>query len=62
MNPCRYCVPPKRHLGCHANCPDYNDWRATLEKAKEARKRELEAEAFVRRPVPSKHNRKVREK
>jgi hypothetical protein len=62
MNPCRYCVPPKRHLGCHASCPDYNDWKATLEKAKEARKRELEAEAFVRRPVPSKHNRKVREK
>lgn len=61
MNPCRYCVPPKRHLGCHDRCPDRAEWLEELARAKEARRRELEAEAFVRRPVPSKHNRKVRE-
>ena len=20
---CRYCVAPKRHPGCHGNCPEY---------------------------------------
>lgn len=60
MNPCRNCE--QRTLGCHANCPDYDGWKAAVEKAREIRKRELEADAFIRRPVPSKHNRKVREK
>lgn len=22
-NPCRYCVAPKRHIGCHATCPEW---------------------------------------
>lgn len=21
--PCKDCVAPKRHIGCHAKCPDY---------------------------------------
>lgn len=20
---CRYCVPPKRHIGCHSTCEEY---------------------------------------
>lgn len=60
MNPCRHCE--QRQIGCHANCLDYDNWKAAVEKAREVRKRELEADAFILRPVPSKHNRKVREK
>ena len=24
--PCKYCVAPKRHAGCHAKCQEYIDW------------------------------------
>mgnify|MGYP003289458088 CR=1 FL=1 len=58
MNPCRHCE--SRHQGCHSNCPDYDGWKAAVEKAREARKREREVVNFINRPVPSKHNRKVR--
>jgi hypothetical protein len=58
MNPCRHCE--QRHLRCHSNCPDYDSWKAAVEKARENRKRELEAESFVLRPVPGKNNRKVK--
>ena len=60
MSPCRHCE--KRQIGCHANCLEYDNWKAAVEKVRENRNRELEAEAFILRPVPSKHNRKVREK
>ena len=26
-NPCRYCVPPKRHPKCHGSCEEYISWR-----------------------------------
>lgn len=26
--PCYKCVAPKRHLGCHAKCQEYKDFRA----------------------------------
>ena len=22
---CKYCKPPKRHIGCHATCEEYKD-------------------------------------
>jgi len=25
--PCKGCVPPKRHVGCHATCQLYIDWK-----------------------------------
>lgn len=56
-NPCRYCE--KRQLGCHGTCPEYAAFREKLEAAKEVRKKELEVEAFVLRPVPSKRNRNI---
>lgn len=34
--PCRYCVPPKRHSGCHATCPDYKEWNEEHQKELEA--------------------------
>jgi hypothetical protein len=30
--PCRYCVAPKRHPGCAADCPEWKVWHE--EKAK----------------------------
>ncbi len=43
-NPCNGCVPPKRNIYCHANCKEYKDWKADLDKKnKEIRdKRKLE--------------------
>lgn len=26
--PCKDCVAPKRHQGCHAECGEYRDWNA----------------------------------
>lgn len=60
MNPCRHCE--KRHQACHSNCLEYDNWKAAVQKARDARKRELEVENFLLRPVPSKHNRKVKER
>ena len=34
---CRHCVAPKRHIGCHATCPEYIVERAKNEKEYEAR-------------------------
>lgn len=31
---CRYCVPPKRHPGCHSKCPDYLKERAEYDQKK----------------------------
>lgn len=33
---CRFCEPPKRHIGCHGDCPEY---------AKESAKNNLDREA-----------------
>ena len=26
--PCRFCVAPERHAGCHATCDKYKTWNA----------------------------------
>ena len=36
INCCHYCVAPKRHPGCHGNCPEYATEKAEHEKLKEA--------------------------
>jgi hypothetical protein len=28
---CYHCTPPKRHPGCHANCPEYERDRANFD-------------------------------
>ena len=40
--PCRYCVPPKRHLGCHGHCKEKDDWDDTRKAARDAIKTEQE--------------------
>ena len=32
---CKDCVPPKRHVGCHAKCEQYLKEKAEHEKMKE---------------------------
>lgn len=34
---CRYCVPPKRHAGCHGSCEDYAIEKAEHEEKKAKR-------------------------
>ena len=36
INCCHYCVAPKRHPGCHGNCPEYATEKAEHEKLKAA--------------------------
>ena len=45
--PCDGCIPPKRHIGCHTNCPDYIRWKKQLEEAKAIRIRENEKKDIV---------------
>lgn len=39
---CRYCVAPKRHIGCHETCPEYLEQKDALVKYKK-KERELKA-------------------
>ena len=34
-NPCWGCHPPKRHVGCHATCPDHIPWKEEKDRQKE---------------------------
>lgn len=34
MKCCTPCVPPKRHPGCHAECPEYKEERAEYDRLK----------------------------
>jgi hypothetical protein len=36
MKCCIRCVPPKRHPGCHAVCPEYKEERAEYDRLKAA--------------------------
>ena len=44
-NPCRYCVAPKRHVGCHGTCPDYPPWKEENDRRLEIER--LEAVSYV---------------
>ena len=33
---CKDCVEPKRHAGCHSECPDYLEQKAKHEERREA--------------------------
>ena len=37
---CKDCIPPKRHIGCHADCKEYIKEKAELEREKEIKKKE----------------------
>lgn len=31
--PCKGCIPPVRHPGCHDECKDYKEWKSERDKA-----------------------------
>lgn len=35
---CKDCIPPKRHIGCHADCKEYIKEKAQLEEDKKKEK------------------------
>lgn len=43
--PCRYCVAPRRHPGCHAICKDYKEWntlhKQELDRIRKAREEDI---------------------
>ena len=46
-NPCKGCVAPKRHLGCHATCKEHADWKAVKQDAYDIINRERKRDSLV---------------
>jgi hypothetical protein len=44
---CRYCVVPKRHPGCHGQCPEYIKERAELDRHNAILKKERETDRQI---------------
>lgn len=44
--PCRNC--PNRHENCHADCPDYAEFRKQVEADNEARRKAVQNELYGR--------------
>lgn len=42
--PCKECVEPKRHTGCHSECTEYLDWKAAEEERKAIERKRKEDE------------------
>ena len=51
--PCRWCVSPNRHVGCHSSCQLYIDWRKELDLLKKELEGRQKAEQLkgYQRPV-----------
>lgn len=51
--PCKDCVAPKRHCGCHTTCKEYKDWdilhKQELEAIRQARNSEDEWISIIHR-------------
>ena len=49
---CQFCVAPKRHLGCHSDCPEYIEEKAQWEeeRARIAQQNQLQADAYPKHP------------
>jgi len=45
--PCKECVPPKRHYGCHGSCKPYTEWAKNRRKVVNALKKEADMEADI---------------
>lgn len=43
--PCKGCEAPKRHLGCHAHCEEYSDWKEFNDQCREASRLESQRHA-----------------
>lgn len=47
FNCCKHCVPPKRHVGCHACCKEYIAAKNKHETQKHDAKVESEADRWL---------------
>lgn len=45
--PCKGCVAPKRHVGCHGTCKGYTDWKTADVEKKAAERKRKEDEAAM---------------
>ena len=45
--PCKECVKPKRHLGCHDHCEEYQAARAEYENIKNAARANEELYRYI---------------
>lgn len=62
---CKNCVAPKRHLGCHGNCPEYLAEKAAHDESRKKviQKREIEtAVKGVQWTGKVKHDRRIGKK
>ncbi len=53
--PCKECVAPKRHVGCHGTCRGYIDWKTADEKKKDAERKRKEQEVAIYESYRRKH-------
>lgn len=67
--PCKDCVPPERHPGCHGKCEKYIEWYAMATGATEAEITERECRGYSRvkstdilKYMKSRHYRRSRHK
>lgn len=44
---CYKCVPPKRHSGCHATCPEYKESRDALDNINQIRAARSDTLAYI---------------
>lgn len=47
--PCKECVPPKRHYGCHGSCEPYTEWAKNRREAVDALRKEADTAADIRK-------------
>ncbi len=47
---CHKCIAPKRHPGCHSECPEYIEQRKLLDQRNEAEKQRKFEDSLV--PAP----------
>lgn len=58
-NPCRYCVPPERHIGCHGTCKKYKKRTAERISEKVAIQKQNIADRYVSAQVKESYFGKV---
>lgn len=58
--PCKGCIPPKRHSGCHGKCKDYKDWKR-LEDEDHEEQRKIREEETKWREIEAERRNKLRQ-
>lgn len=50
---CKGCVPPKRHTGCHGDCPEYLAQKAEHDRqhAEEYKQKEVKGGIYYQRDI-----------